>query len=411
MKKLLLSMKNNFKYNYVYDAFILLVIYSIAIIVVAPLIGTIFAFANIKWGIFAVGLTIITAGIITYYIKKENKFTFNSKTQFIVALAVVIFTIVIYGKYSPVIEMRQDPSLYMYRSLNLVNYGYQYKPMPFLTELIEQGVLSDMGGYATIQNGTQYLDGVLYGDFYAGGSYVYALIGFFAKSMIFYGQTFVMVINALLMYFICEKLTKGKHSIATGVFVGAFFIAPLIVWFGRGSFCEPTAMTFFLLIFYSLLNEKIRNVYIILIFCGAYTARIDYLILLAIGVFILTNKKIRDGIIFTVISCVEVYISSKVYWIYYGRITENDMKILRFSIPILLVVLIISIIITKYWKKVEEFYRNKYIVCLFAVAFFAIFPLDFTAMFVIQLYCSKNFQILLNYNQKENKKWKILQKY
>ena len=82
MKKLLLSMKNNFKYNYVYDAFILLVIYSIAIIVVAPLIGTIFAFANIKWGIFAVGLTIITAGIITYYIKKENKFTFNSDKSY-----------------------------------------------------------------------------------------------------------------------------------------------------------------------------------------------------------------------------------------------------------------------------------------------------------------------------------------
>lgn len=343
-------------------------LFILSLIFISPLVGTFFALVDFYWGWIAVLITLVLASLLARFIYKLHLFEFSLKSV-IVIIGLIIVGIVIYGNYSPALELRQDPSLYMLKALNLVNYGHIYMPMDITKDLIAKDLIGGISDYATLQNGTQYVEGLLNTDFYPGGSFFYAIVGFFSKSRIFYGQTIIAIINVILLYMIICKLTSYKHEIACGFFACGFMVAPLIVWFGRGSFSEPIAMTYFLSIILMLMNDKINNYILMTVLLATFTARIDYLILMVMGIFVISYRNIKDGCIFTALVSIEAIVLSKVYWIYYNRISMNDMKLVKFTIPIFLIVLVVSILIKKYWKKVEIFYHSKVIYYIFGVVF------------------------------------------
>ena len=347
----------------------LVLFFSVSVVIVSPLVGTVFEFLNLRWGWFSVTLTVVLSIFIAVRMRNDDVFAIDDWKEFLVFLGLIATALLIYLQYSPTLEIRQDPSVYMLKALNLVNYGHLYSPMTTTEQLVEQGILSinDLTGYATIQNGTEFVSGNLYTDFYPGGAFCYALIGMFSKKFIFLGQTLIMLGNVILLYFVLKKLAFQQLAISKAILAATFFIAPIIVWFGRGSFSEPFALFFVLLLINFLLHKTIPIWLIALAFCSSYSSRIDYLLVLILGVFIITFLSKKAGIIYSILICVEVLIFKSVYFIYYDRITTQDMPILKYGIVMIALMLIVSLIIASYGKKwIQQIYYSKAIKILIA---------------------------------------------
>ncbi len=342
---------------------------------ISPLVGTICAFFDIKFTIVIWLLIVILSLVFGILMLRSKLFDIGGVRELLAYGVIFIVSAAIYMSYSPVLELRQDPSLYMLKTMNLLNYGTVYKPMDLYEEMTTEGVLKLQDGYAEIQNGTQIRDGKLYTDFYPGGTYFYVMFGMFEKRMAFYGQTVIMMLNALLLYELLKRLTKKAHSIANVVCTIAFMIAPLIVWFGRGSYSEPSALLLVLMMALMLDDSEHTPVWaMVLTILSLYSARIDYVLVMFIAIVLLCHISEKWAAAATVLGCVEVFVFSKTYWIYYDRITKNDMKILRFSIPILIIGWIAGIGIKRFWKKFPEFYRS-YFVSFVLVALGVVFAL------------------------------------
>ena len=235
-------------------------------------IGTAFVFLDWHWGWLAIFLTAIFSCAGSVYLKKKEFFKLSNIKEFISVFVLGMIALFIYTQYAPTLEVHQDPSVYMYKSLNLVNYGYVYQPMEIYENLIDDGVLQEIlnseghrishngvdVGYAILQNGTSYESGELATDFFAGGSFVYAIMGKIYKPWIFYGQTVIMLVSVGLFYFALKYMLREKWNALYSVpYILSFFLAPVIVFFGRGSFSEPIALA--MLLFIICLLGKIRE--------------------------------------------------------------------------------------------------------------------------------------------------------
>lgn len=338
----------------VYTSVEVLMCILIGVVIFSPVIGTFFAYFNLYWGELAVALTILSGLAVGFFIYKKKLLRADCLWEKIVLLIILGFSIIIYKNYSPVLRLAQDPSIYMFKALNLVNYGHVYKPMLTYNYFVQNGILADAAGeYAALQSGT-WLDGyVLYPDFFPGGTYFYAMLGFFAKNLIFYAQSVVIVLCSWLLFFTIKRITNkndGMESVINGFYTLAFMAAPVIVWFGRGSFTEPVALLFLLLII-NLLKQKMPIWILIICFLTSYSTRIDYIAIVVLGIFIITYIDKKAGILYSVLAAGQFYIYSRVYFIYYIRLVE-EFPIIKYAGIMILVVLIISLLITKYAKEI-----------------------------------------------------------
>lgn len=321
--------------------------YLIALFIVSPLLGSVLAYFDLPWRWRTV-LPILAIGIlIAYFIHKLSIFTIESWKELIIIIAIIGIGSGIYGQYSPVLEIRQDPALYMYRALNLVNYGYIYQSMNTYAEIEKLGVdntAEDMdqeadfdiltdSKYGVIQNGTYYIDGKLYTDFYPGGTFFYAILGKIFKPFIFYGQTIIMLVVIWVLYFTIKAVAKQGSMITNAFCTLLFMISPMIVWFGRGSFTEPVALFFYLFIVLLLAKKSIieSGIILILALCASYTSRIDYLSLLLLGAFLIFYASIKLGIVYLLCVFFCMLLMEYTYPLYYQRNVLNDLPILEYG--------------------------------------------------------------------------------
>lgn len=332
-----------------------IICFFVALIATSPLVGTCFAFFNLYYGLLAIVITILMSLMFAAILYKNSLFHISGR-QGMLILIIIVYSVAIYGQYSPVLELRQDPSMYMFKALNLVNYGYIYKPLDTLAELGVRGLTNagTYSGYAAIQNGTQFANSVLNLDFYPGATFLYAFIGFFYKPIIFYGQTIIMVLNGILMFIALCSIAVKNRMYTNVIYTLTFLTAPLIVWFGRGSFCEPVSLSFFLILFCLLSQVKSPNPAIIaligLVVTTSITARIDYGLLLLLGVIIITRWNWKAGLIYTAFGITVWIMCSKTYWIYYNRIIL-DMPVLKFIPHMMAIVFLVSALLFKYLER------------------------------------------------------------
>lgn len=347
--------------------------FFLGIFLIAPLVGTLAEITGFKWNIVTWSVVVILALVCTFFMFKTTLFIIDGIKSLMTYAIIFVISGLIYMNYSPVLELRQDPSVYMFKAMNLCNYGTTYAPMNIYEEMLEDGVAvapekqeEPKDSYAYIQNGTYYKDGDLHTDFYPGGVYFYAMFGFLSKRMMFYGETVIMMMCALLLYELLSRITKKKSSIVNVIYTIAFMTAPIIVWFGRGSFCEPAAMLYIL--FLALLfmdKEKVPKGLFALTIVSLYSARIDYVLVMIVAVFALNYISTKWAVITAALGSVTILIYSKVYWIYYARVIDGDMSIIRYSVILLILGLIISILIKRFWKKLPEFYRSYFMTVIF----------------------------------------------
>lgn len=388
-------MNNYFITNKISKILELIIEFILSYIIVSPLVGTIFVFFDLHWGILAIIINTILSVLISKLLYEKHIFEFETLSEIVPFVILMVFCVVIYGKYSPVLALEQDPAAYIFKALNLVNYGYVYKPMPVCQQLIDAGIIPSLDGYATIQNGMQFKNGNMNVDFYSGAAFLYATIGFFYKKWIFYGQTLTMMLNATLLFFIIKKVfCKNSFLIKSSIlYIMAFFISPIIVWFGRGSYTEPIAMTFALMMVYFLLFEKPEVNLLILILLSSHSARIDYILILFIGTFIITYFDYRKGFIFSILAIIVFYLFKTSYWIYSARIGMVDMKIFPYTPIIIVGMYIFSYFILKYQKEnlIKLFY-SKFILVLYCIFCFGLVMLMFRNSFTPV----ENYKVLSN---------------
>jgi hypothetical protein len=342
--------------------------FFLGIFLISPLVGTLVEFIGLKWNFLPWGITLILSALCAFFMAKTTLFNIEGVKDLLTYGIIFVISGLIYMNYSPVLEVRQDPSVYMLKAMNLCNYGTTYSPMDNYEEMLEDGIVEELGDYADIENGTILKDGNLHTDFYPGGVYFYAMIGLLSKRMMFYGQTIIMMMNALLLYEVLSRLTKKKSNIANVAYTIAFIIAPIIVWFGRGSFSEPSAMLYVLLLTLLFIDkDNVPLGIFALTITSLYSARIDYILVMIVAIFALNYISTKWAVITTALGSVEVIIYSKVYWIYYDRITAIDMRILKYSVVLLILGLAISLLIKKFWKALPQFYRSYFMTVILVI--------------------------------------------
>lgn len=354
--------------NVLLNAGQMLLTYMCMMVLSAAMVGTIFVFFDIKWGWCAFVLTLVETLLLTIYTVKKEIFKFSNIIELLLFCVLELIVLLVYIQYAPTIELRQDPSLYMFKALNLVNYGYTYKPMPFFEELINNGVIENLGSeYAVYQNGTRFIDGNMHTDFFPGGVFVYAMIGKINKKLLFLGQTLIIMVAAALLFFALKKLLGKKYDFKlTSFYVLAFFLSPVIVFFGRGSFSESMslAMLLFVLI---VLADDIPNLNLLMFgFLVLYSSRMDFMIVSIIGVFVLTYYSWKRGLIYSVLLLIVNYIYNDSYFIYSTRIRNDDMKILKYTPVLIVCMFVISCLICcKFAKLIDIIYNSKIIKYVF----------------------------------------------
>ena len=362
----------------------------LGIFLIAPLVGSIGLFAGIRFHYAVWAVILVLAAGFGVLMLKSHLFQIGGVRELAVYGAVFIVSAAIYIHYSPMLELRQDPSVYMFKTMNLLNYGTDYKPMTSFSELLDQGrlsksdVLNDeetrllVEDYGEIQNGTQYKDGKLYTDFYPGGTFFYAMFGMLLKRWAFFGQTVIMMLSAMILYELLKKFTGKPYDVSNLFCTAAFLIAPLIVWFGRGSFSEPSALLYFLLLTLLFFDREHTPVgALMLTILSLYSARIDYVFVMIIAIVLLTQISVKWAAITTAAGVFEIWLFSRVYWIYFNRIVVNDMPLLRYSIPLLVIGWIAGMVIWKFWKKFPEFYRSDFVTAVLVLMGIALAVLAF----------------------------------
>lgn len=340
-----------------------LFLYLCALIAISPLVGTVWSFLKLKWGILPVVIMLVLAFAGSYILQKYNFFSIQSWQELLVFSGMMAFIMFIYVQYSPVLSIQQDQALYIFKSFNLINYGTLEKPISTFAELTKEGFInSDLSlyNYGAFENGTQVRDNAVHPDFYAGSAYFYTIFGMLSKGLAFYGQTMIMAVNGWLLYCILKHLLNSKDQLLAAIYTMTFAVSPVIIWFGRSSSTEPTALFFWLLIFSLLLVQDVPDYILIIVFMTALTARIDYFLVALIGVFIITYRSRKLGAVYTACTGIFMYLTSQVFWIYYNRIGARDFKIIKYQIPLLFAVYLISYIVSRWGKNlVETIYSHK----------------------------------------------------
>ena len=89
----------------------------------------------------------------------------ENKADSIVLILLIAGSVYLYMQYSPSLYLAQDPSIYLLKALNLVNYGYCYKPMHIYSGFIAENIIEPMAEYT---NGIYYEMPNVYADFFSG---------------------------------------------------------------------------------------------------------------------------------------------------------------------------------------------------------------------------------------------------
>jgi len=323
-----------------------IVIFLLSLMVVSPVAGTFFSFFNLHWGRAALFSNVFLAGSLSVFLNRVKILMVESGAESVVLIAVTAAAVYLYGQYSPALYLAQDPSIYLLKALNLVNYGYCYKPMQVYSGFVTEKIIEPISGYA---NGIYYEMPNIYADFFPGSSFFYSLFGLVSKNIIFYAQTAIMAANGWLMYFAIKK-TAGLKHIAAGNYTLMFLAAPVIVWFGRGSFTEPAALVYLLLIINILNLDKHYPMLLAVCFLSSYSSRIDYLLLMLLGIFIISYLNYNAGVVYTFAVLCEIQVYKAAYPYYFNRITTIDMPLLKHYIALILMAFAASTIAVK-WKK------------------------------------------------------------
>lgn len=381
-------MKNriNFKFDFGIES---IVAFLLSFTVISTILGTIVAFLGLKWNFIVLLIIIIISLCMSCKIK--NIFALDSTKKKVVLLAIVLVLGIIYSRYSPILEVRQDPAVYMMKSMNLINYGATYSPTDNLDSLIEQGILEkeDYSGYAAILNGTRYEQYGLETDFYAGGAFINASLGLINKDLSFYGVTLIAILIGILLYYI---LLNNKYLAnspwLTSILVITFMISPVNTWFFRGTYSEGISCLFFMLILYILSKvEKLtlsEYIFIASIGVAAYFDRLDYIIILLLVVFILTYSNKKYGFGCAVVAISAHFIAKNTYTIYYERISNNDFKVIKLAYILIVLSFLMGLIFNYIKNKrnisIESIIEHKFFKCLLILLVVAIIMLSFRSM-------------------------------
>ena len=321
-------LKNKFLVLFSFLTFLIL-----SINITATSVGVFSTYFNIPWGM----LTIFTISILSLAFSCcfSRFFPFENYSKFLFFFATICLTAIVYGRFNAVIEIRQDPSIYAFNAFNLVNHGTLTKPLQALGELIEKGFYSfdEWKHYAKIFNGTQSLvTGKLYGDFFPGGTYVYAFLGSISKSYVFYGPTFVMISVCISLYFIIYKIINEAFS--TFLLTSTFLLSPIMTWFGRAFYAGPFALLFFLLILFLLIDyfdfqtQPRKLILLILLFSLSYFSRLEMFMILLLAVFLISYQNWRFGLLMLAMAILVMVIADNNYPIYYNRIGNKRFTII-----------------------------------------------------------------------------------
>lgn len=330
----------------------------------SSLIGTFYVFFDIKWGFSAIALTFLFSGFAAYYMTKSEMFVFDSITEFLVFVLMECILFALYVRYAPVLELRQDQGIYMFKALNLVNYGYTYKPLPFMDELISNGIIDNIyTDYGVVQNGTLYSEGVLHSDFFPAGAFIYAIVGKISKQNIFLGQTIIVMLSGALFFFALKKILGEKFNCNISViYIISFFLTPVLIFFGRSSFSENIALSLILFLINTLGKEKPNMFFLTIGMLSLYSARMDFMLLSIAGIVIITYFSARIGVLYSALLMLVYYIYNSSYSIYSQRIMENDLKILKFAPIMIIIILCVSVLIIRYFfDLIPKLYNSKLI--------------------------------------------------
>lgn len=322
------------------------ILFLLSLLIVSPMIGTFFTWIDFHWGKTAFCCNLLLAGGMAVFFNRTPILMPESAAESMVLIVLTAASVCLYAQYSPALYLAQDPSIYLLKAYNLVNYGFCYKPMQTYSGFVAEKIIEPMIGYA---NGLSYQMPNLYADFFPGSSFFYSLFGMVSKNIIFYAQTAIMAVNTWLMYGALKK-TAGIGYLAVWNYTMMFFAAPVIVWFGRGSFTEPAALVYLLLIINILNLEKPYPVLLAVCFLSSYSSRIDYLLLMLLGIFIIVSFDVKVGVIYTLAVIGEVLLYKDTYSYYFHRITTIDMPLLQYSMALILIAFAGSMILAR-WKK------------------------------------------------------------
>lgn len=358
---------------------------------IATVIGTLFSFMNLKFNIVTIIIIMLMSIFMGY--KIQNIFYISKNHKKTLFLLILILT-GIYSMYSPVMEVRQDPAVYMLKSMNLINYGTTYSPNDSLRLLIEKGVVSasDYEGYAQILNGTKYLEQGLETDFYAGPAYVNATFGMLHKDISFYGSTLIAVlIGVIIFYLLIQKDVFNKHYKIAAIFTAIFMISPINTWFFRGTYSENISCLFFILSIFFLTKAKnigkIEMIFLIILGIASYCVRLDYILLVLVITFILSYSRISKGAVASLIFIGIHYILKETYSIYYDRISINDFKVIKFAVPLIIMFFVCGCIFNKLKESeklsVEDIIKNKFFNYFLLILICIIVILSFRNAFVL----------------------------
>ena len=238
-------------------------------------------------------------------------------------MVIILCIYTLYGiQYSPILEIRQDPALYLFKALNIVNYGEIHRPLTDLFDLINSGVVNakDYIGYGKIINGSKYVDGALELDFLNLPSFYYAFLGVINKQIIFLTPFFINLTSSFLMYFLFKKYISTNFSL---LFTLIFFITPAILWFGRAPYSEPVGLMILLSIpfIFEYIDKEIHRLLLFgLVSIVGLMARIDFIVLNYIAIFFISYKNPKIGVVFSVLSICAIYLNSLMSSIYVERI-------------------------------------------------------------------------------------------
>ena len=340
-----------------------LICFLFSLLISSPIIGSFFAFTDLHWGSIAVSITFIASTFLSFtiYPKIYKILSQDKLITIFTTIILLLLTTYIYKDVSPVIEIRQDPALYMYKSFNLLNYGHIYQPFS-MAEKLYKGDPSDkhsLRKYASVQNATWY-DGKdkLHLDFFPAGSFFYAIVGFWAKHLTFYGPLFVMLAVALVFFIFLRQFFDPFSSLLLS---SIYLISPAVIWFGRAPYSE---LYYFFLLFAILLflnqdedsNKSFKSfpqlIFIFLAFIAGYHTRIDFLFPLFIGVVIFTRQNPIRGLVFTLSAILTVIFVKHTYFLYtLARLTfTENMFIFKYDVYLLLVTYLICVTTFKYYQ-------------------------------------------------------------
>ncbi|WP_428080092.1 hypothetical protein [Candidatus Pelagibacter sp.] len=361
-------------------------------------LGFIFSYLNFNFSIYVVILSFILSLASIKYTDNFYKINFNLKLNKLYFLILIIILLIIYINYSPIIEIRQDPSIYTYRAYLFVNTGLDHITYNF-TDAFFETFKEFNNGYGKILNGTSLINNNLQLDFFPGPSYLMASFGIFFKNITFYSLTLISITSAISTYILILRLSES--NIVSFFLTLSIFLSPLFTWFFRSPYSEPigylATINIFLFLYEFFNDKKNKNNYLYyfiifnLLFFFTYLIRIDSWFIIFLSIILISIKNLNLAIFLACTSFIFQLFVSNYYQIYFNRVNINIFNsFLNYSLIFVIFNIFFIQIVLKY-KKIEifinnYFFQNKIVKKLFLLIgfffiYFLIFRDEFTSSF------------------------------